>query len=590
MRKGLFVILVSIAPAFAFAQDTEAVDTEIRAHVTKPPMLPASLAFQTSLKVPPGFSVKPFAQGLKNVRILTLGSNGAIYASRREQGDVLLLRDANDDGKADGEPAVVARIPGSHGLAYRDGVLYIVTVKELFAARSKPDGTLETPQLLLGDLPDSGQHPNRTLAFGADGMLYVSVGSTCNACNESNPENATLLRVSPDGKSRTIFASGLRNTIGFDWNPATGKLWGMDHGIDYLGDDIQPEELNRIEQGKQYGWPHIWGSDGVNPQSTPVGGLTKAQWKSMSVPMVAGYTAHAAPMQMAFYRGNQFPNEYRGDAFVAMHGSWNRAQPSGYEVVRVRFKNGEPTFVEPFLTGFIRADGYFGRPVGLLFLDDGSMLVGDDANGVLYRVTHEGARTGRSANSSETRQVSAPPMPTPKPVRLASADLGTTAVKTLKVSSTSFSTGAEIPPRHTEYYDGISPALSWPAVAGAKSYAIVMEDPDSKPITPFIHWIVWNIPPNSNSLPEGVPEQPRLTEPDGVLQGQTSRGSIGYFGPRPPVPDGPHHYHFEVYALDTLLDLAPGATRDEFVSKAKGRVLAYGELVGTYDQKIAPLK
>ena len=247
--------------------------------------------------------------------------------------------------------------------------------------------------MIISDLPDSGQHPNRTIAAGPDGMLYISVGSTCNACNESNPESATMLRASPDGKTRAIFASGLRNTIGFDWHPTTGVLWGMDNGIDYLGDEAQPEELNKIEYGKQYGWPHIWGKDGVNPQSTPVGEITKEQWKASSVPMVLGYDAHAAPMQLAFNRGGgAFPAEYAGDAFLTFRGSWNRKKPSGYNVVRIRFENGEAKSIEPFLTSFL-TDGdntHFARPMGLAFANDGSLLMADDANGVLYRIAYEG--------------------------------------------------------------------------------------------------------------------------------------------------------------------------------------------------------
>jgi glucose/arabinose dehydrogenase len=154
---------------------------------------------------------------------------------------------------------VVANRVGAHGLAIKGNKFYLTTVKEIFVADIRPDGTLGPLTMIIGDLPDSGQHPNRTMAFGPDGMLYISVGSTCNACNESNPENATVLRASSDGKMRAIFASGLRNTIGFSWNPTTGELWRMDHGIDYLGDEVQPEELNRIERGKQYGWPHVWG-------------------------------------------------------------------------------------------------------------------------------------------------------------------------------------------------------------------------------------------------------------------------------------------------------------------------------------------
>src|SRR5690606_16282093 len=163
--------------------------------------------------------------------------DGTVYATRRDEGDVIMLRDADRDGRADGAPVVVAHRPGAHGLAIHDGRLYLATVKEVFVADIGQDGRPGPLQMLVGDLPDGGQHPNRTLAFGPDGMVYVSIGSTCNACNETNPEHATLLRMSPDGKSRTIFASGLRNTIGFGWHPETGEMWGMDHNIDSLGDD-----------------------------------------------------------------------------------------------------------------------------------------------------------------------------------------------------------------------------------------------------------------------------------------------------------------------------------------------------------------
>jgi glucose/arabinose dehydrogenase len=166
-----------------------------------------------------------------------------------------MVKDENGDGRADGEPVSVANRSGAHGLAIHDGKLYLITVKEVFVADILADGRLGPLTMIIGDLPDAGQHASRTMAFGPDGMLYISVGSTCNACNESNQENATILRASPDGKSRTIFAKGLRNTIGFAWHPVTGELWGMDHGIDFLGDEEQPEELNKIEFSKQYGWP-----------------------------------------------------------------------------------------------------------------------------------------------------------------------------------------------------------------------------------------------------------------------------------------------------------------------------------------------
>jgi glucose/arabinose dehydrogenase len=225
-------------------------------------------------------------------------------------------------------------------------------------------------------------------------MLYLSVGSTCNACDESNPENATILRVKPDGSSRTVFASGLRNTIGFAFHPTTRALFGFDHGIDWLGDDEQGEELNRIVEGHQYGWPYIYAKNQKNPQDEPPGGITMDQWAKMSEVPLLLHTAHAAPMQFAFMTSDRFPPEYRGSALVAMHGSWNRMPPSGYEVVRIKFDGGEPTAIEPFLSGFLvslgaNRWGVGGRPFGLAMMSDGDVLVGDDANGVIYRVAYK---------------------------------------------------------------------------------------------------------------------------------------------------------------------------------------------------------
>jgi Raf kinase inhibitor-like YbhB/YbcL family protein len=588
----ILLSLCLVCPLGAFAQQGDGTDVSVQAHTFKPAKAPAADEKIAQLKVPDGFSIRPFARDLKNIRIVAVAPDSAVYVSRRDQGDVILLKDADGDGHADAPPVVVANRPGAHGLAIKDGKLYLATVKEVFVADIQADGTLGPLTLLIGDLPDAGQHPNRTLAFGPDGMLYISVGSTCNACNESNPENATLLRATPDGKSRVIFASGLRNTIGFDWHPETGELWGLDHGIDYLGNDVHPEELNKLEQGKQYGWPHVYAEGGINPQSSPPGEITKTQWKAMSEPMVLGYTAHAAPMQFVFYKGAAFPREYRGDAFATMRGSWNRKPASGYEIVRVRFNGGKPAAIEPFATGFLTDDGttHIARPVGLAMTPDGALLMADDANGVLYRIAYDGSKTGRSA----PKAAPAGPMKA-QAAKGVGVPLALTRPETrtdgrIEVQSASIQPNGAIPIRHSEYAEGVSPALSWTAVPGAKSYAILMEDPDSRPIKPFVHWVAWNIPGNVTSLPEGLQEQPRLTEPEGVLQGATSRGSVGYFGPRPPVGDPPHHYHFQILALDTVLDLKPGATRDEVLSAAKGHVMAKGELVGTYRQTIKPPK
>jgi len=596
MTRPLGMTLLCLAAASAWAQQGDGTRYSAENNIFKPDKVEPTPQRMAGIKAPPGFAVTPFATGLKNARIIAVAPNGNVYVSRRDQGDVLLLRDANGDGRADGPPETVLRRAGAHGLAIRDDKLYLVTVKELFVADIQADGRLGEPRMLAGDLPDAGQHANRTIAFGPDGMLYLSVGSTCNACNETNQENATLLRIKPDGTSRTIVAGGLRNTIGFDWQPQTGELWGFDHGIDFLGDEDQPEELNRIEQGKQYGWPHVYGAGSIYPQSTPIGEISKQDWKAHSTPMVLGYAAHAAPMQLVFYKGvnspGGFPAEYQGDAFVTMRGSWNRKVASGYEIVRVRFQNGQARSIEPFVTGFLTDGGktHIARPVGLAMAKDGALLMADDANGVIYRVAY----TGNAAKPTAELKAPAGPMQQQagkgSGVPVAFARPQTQAQGRLAVSSSSFARNGAIPARNSEYADGVSPALAWSAVPGAKSYAIVMEDPDARPVTPVVHWLAWNIPANVTSLPEGVQEQARLTDPDGVLQGRTTHGSMGWYGPHPPVGDKPHHYHFQVYALDKVLDLPWGAERDQLLDALQGHVLAKGELVGTYAQKQKPQK
>lgn len=345
------------------------------------------------LSVPEGFEVGVFAQGLANPRMMVQGPDGSVYVTQRDAGELTLLRDANGDGQADEMTTVFRNLDYLHGITYFDNALYLATDTELYRA-DLAEGGVSEPQLLIDDLPDAGQHPNRTLAFGPDGLLYLTIGSTCNACIEPHPESATLLQVQPDGASRTIFAEGLRNTIGFGWHPETGELWGMDHGSDTRGDDIPPEELNRLIQGMNYGWPFCYGEqepDDYFSMSPP--GATKAEYCALTEPPVLTYQAHSAPIGMVFYTGEQFPEDYRGNAFVAMRGSWNRGEPVGYKVIRIPFENGEPGEPEDFLSGFLLEDGlrHFGRVAGLLVLQDGSLLVSEDTGGVIYRVSYNGA-------------------------------------------------------------------------------------------------------------------------------------------------------------------------------------------------------
>jgi glucose/arabinose dehydrogenase len=376
--------------AFIPETDEEATSAQVNGYFFYPAVQPATDANIAGLKVPQGFKVTKFADGLGKPRILVVNSQGNVYASDREKGIVIMITDSNGDGIAD-DTKTVANIKQVHGLFIHQNKLYMAAVKELYVSDINGDGTLGQPKMLLDDLPDGGQHPNRTIGFGPDNKMYISVGSTCNSCPEPNPENATILRAEEDGSGRKVFAKGLRNTIGFGWHPETGQLWGMDHGIDWLGDDEQKEELNQIAQGANYGWPYIYGEGKYNPGDRPEGDTTYQQYLQKTTLPQLTYQAHSAPMSMAFYSQGMFPAEYKNDAFVAMRGSWNRSSPVGYKIVRVHFENGKPVRFEDFVTGFIvdNNKAHFGRLVGVAVHEDGSLLFSDDTNGVIYRVAYQ---------------------------------------------------------------------------------------------------------------------------------------------------------------------------------------------------------
>lgn len=369
--------------------DDQPTAAQVQGYVFRPALVQATDANIAQLKVPAGFTITKFADGLGKPRMLAVSPAGGVYVTDREAGTVTLLRDTNNDGKSD-QKNVVATIRQAHGLTVHEGKLYIVAVKEVYSAGINPDGTLGTPQLLINDLPDGGQHPNRTIAFGPDGKMYLTVGSTCNACPEPNPEHATVLVADANGSNRKIFAKGLRNTIGFGWHPESKELYGLDHGIDWLGDEEQKEEVNLIKQGADYGWPYIYGEGKYNPADRPKGDTTYAQYLQKTTLPVLTYQAHAAPLGMVFYTGTRFPAEYQNDAFVTMRGSWNRSVPAGYKLVRLHFENGKPTRFEDFVTGFLinNNQAQFGRPVGIAIHPDGSLLFTDDNNGVMYRVAY----------------------------------------------------------------------------------------------------------------------------------------------------------------------------------------------------------
>lgn len=303
--------------------------------------------------------------------------------------------------------------------------------------------------------------------------------------------------------------------------------------------------------------------------------MTNQDWANQSKNPVLLYTPHAAPMQMAFYTGSMFPAEYKNDAFVAMRGSWNRVPPSGYEVVRIRFdKAGNPVKFEPFLNGFLvkggapdGKDANFARLAGLAMLKDGSMLVADDTNNIIYRVSY--------------KPKALPPIMSREDISLNLPETAN-AKTTIQVKSSAFANMGVIPDKYSDYFDKISPEISWSGIPNnAKSLVLMLEDPDAA-LKPVTHWIIANIEPNVTSLPENIMKTENY---NGAAQGGNITGKIGYYGPKPPPADLPHHYHFQIFALDTKLNLPGGFNRQSLLDAMKGHVVAKGETVGIYQRK-----
>jgi glucose/arabinose dehydrogenase len=393
-RRALAVLAAALSTSPTAALGVEAgkeLVTEQKGHSLRPEVIEPTDERVATLRLPPGFEVTKFAEALGTPRMMRVHEDGTLYVTRPDEGDVLALRDEDGDGRAERRTTAISGLADVHDLAFVDGTAYLVTVRSVYRARANAGGAFGEPEKILDGLPDGGRHPNRTIALGPDGRIYVSIGSTCNCCVEEHPEAAAIIRFDREGGGRGLFATGLRNTIGFDWHPTTKAMWGLDHDTDWLGDDFPAEELNLLEAGKDYGWPWVHGDGVLPPTIAYPQGFNRERALAQATSPVLVYTAHAAPIQMTFYDGSQFPGAYRGDAFAAMHGSWNRKPPAGFEVVRVDFENGRPVRVEPFLTGFLVEGGKktFGRPTGIAVARDGSLLVGDDETGAIYRVTYD---------------------------------------------------------------------------------------------------------------------------------------------------------------------------------------------------------
>ena len=345
----------------------------------------APLTSIAGIRLPPGFHIAVYAD-VPAARSLALGADGTVFVGTRTDDKVYAVRDADGDHVAESVQVIASGLDTPNGVAYRDGDLYIAELSRISKLPSI-DGKLAAPPkpvVVRDDLPSDAHHGWKYIAFGPDDKLYVPVGAPCNVCAKDDPRYASITRMNPDGSDFEVFARGIRNTVGFAWHPKTHALWFTDNGRDQLGEDIPGDELNlAAAPGMHFGFPHCHQGDIPDPEfgeDRPCQDFT---------PPVRVLGPHVAALGMKFYTGTMFPEPYRDQVFIAEHGSWNRTDPLGYRLMLVRLSGDRATSYEVFAEGWLGADGEaWGRPVDVLVMPDGALLVSDDKAGKLYRVDY----------------------------------------------------------------------------------------------------------------------------------------------------------------------------------------------------------
>lgn len=339
------------------------------------------------IKLPDGFEISIFAEGVVNARSMVRSEQGTLYVGSRDAGKVYAIKDTDGDFKADELIVLAEGLNTPNGVAYKDGNLYVAEIDKIWRFDDIENNLSAPKKTLLDDqFPDDKWHGWKYIAFGPDDKLYVPVGAPCNVCENEDERYASIMRMNADGSEKEVYAQGVRNSVGFDWHPEKAELWFTNNGRDMLGDDIPHDELNHApRKGMHFGFPYC--HEGTLPD--PRFGK-KRDCNEFTAP-AQRLLPHTAALGMKFYTGTQFPESFKHDILIAEHGSWNRTQPQGYRISRVKLEGDRAVSYEAFAEGWLGESKAWGRPVDILQLPDGSLLVSDDFADVIYRISYRAA-------------------------------------------------------------------------------------------------------------------------------------------------------------------------------------------------------
>lgn len=341
----------------------------------------------SAIKLPEGFHIEVFADNIDGARSMTLSPEGILFVGSRGAGNVYALPDKDKNNKADEVIKIASGLDSPNGVAYRNGALFVAENSRVIRFDDIANNLNENApyKVVNSSYPSDRSHGWKFIAFGPDDKLYVPVGAPCNICLSENKIYASITRMNPDGSGLEIYANGIRNTVGFDWHPVTNELWFTDNGRDMLGDNIPPDELNNApQQGMHFGYPFFHGFDIKDPE------YGDAKNPDDYTRPVQALGPHVAALGMRFYTGNMFPPEYKNQIFIAEHGSWNRSEKIGYRVTLVKLDGNKAVSYEPFAEGWLQGNNVTGRPVDVLVMPDGALLVSDDLGGIIYRIYYSG--------------------------------------------------------------------------------------------------------------------------------------------------------------------------------------------------------